>query len=101
MVSSTRTRDAGVRRVSRLTRLALAGAVGVSAAISFVVAKATTGGVTSRGSTTTSTADPAGSSAPVVIGPATGDGAGIGLQPPVTAPVQQSGGGGVATSGGS
>jgi hypothetical protein len=98
---SPRTRDAGVRRVSRLTRWALAGAVGVSAAVSFVVAKATTSGATSRGSSSAPTPVPGGSSAPVVIGPATGDGAGTGLQPPVTAPVQQSGGGGVATSGGS
>jgi hypothetical protein len=98
---SPQTRDAGARRVSRLTRWALAGAVGMSAAVSFVVAKAQTGSATSRGSSGTSSVGATVSPAPVVIGPGTG---GDGLQPPLSPPVQQNnggGGGGVATSGGS
>jgi hypothetical protein len=96
---SPQTRDAGARRVSRLTRWALAGAVGMSAAVSFVVAKAQTGSATSRGSSGTSSAGATVSPAGVIIGPGTGNG----LQPPVTPPLGQSGGGGgggVATSGG-
>jgi hypothetical protein len=99
---SAQTRDAGVRRVSRLTRWALAGAVGLTAAVSFVVAKAQAGNATSR--TSSGTARSATTVSPaVIIGPGTGDG----LQPPVTPPLGQSGGGGggggggVATSGGS
>ncbi len=102
MAPSPKTRDAGVRRVSRLTRWTLAGAVGLSAAVSFVVAKAQTGSATNRTSSGTSRAGARESPASVVIGPGTGDG----LQPPITPPLGQSGGGGgggggVATSGGS
>jgi hypothetical protein len=97
---SPQTRDAGIRRVTRLTSWAVAGAVALSAAVTFVVAKAQIGSAASTGSTRTSTSDTA---APLVIGPGTGGG---GLQPPVSAPVGQSGGGGgggggVANSGGS
>jgi hypothetical protein len=101
---SAQTRDAGVRRVSRLTRWALAGAVGLTAAVSFVVAKAQAGSATNRTSGDTPRSATTVSPAAVIIGPGTGDG----LQPPVTPPLGQSGGGGgggggggVATSGGS
>ena len=43
MAPSPQTRDAGVRRVTRLTSWAMAGAVALSAAVTFVVAKAQTG----------------------------------------------------------
>ena len=97
MAPSPQTRDAGVRRVTRLTSWAVAGAVALSAAVTVVVANAQTGGAAS-GSNTTSTTD---TPAPVVIGPGTGgDG---GLQPPISVPQQGStgGGAGVANSGGS
>jgi hypothetical protein len=95
---SPQTRDAGVHRITRLTSWVLAGAMGLSAAVSFVVAKAQTGNAASRGSNTGATAT--GSAAPVIIGPGTGGG---GLQPPISAPTGQGGGGGggVANSGGS
>ena len=98
MAPSPQTRDAGVRRVTRLTRWAMAGAVALSAAVTFVVAKAQTGSAAS-GSKDTSTAD---TTAPVVIGPGTGTDGG-GLQPPISVPQQGggNGGGGVANSGGS
>lgn len=97
MAPSPQTRDAGVRRVTRLTSWAVAGAVALSAAVSFVVAKAQTGSA-ANGSNATSTSD---STAPVVIGPGTGTSAG--LQPPISVPQQggTGGGGGVANSGGS
>jgi hypothetical protein len=94
---SPQTRDAGVRRITRLTSWVLAGAMGLSAAVSFVVAKAQTGNAASSGHTNTSTAA-TGSVAPVIIGPGTGGG---GLQPPISAPTGHGGGGGVANSGGS
>ena len=102
MAASPQTRDVGIRRVTRLTSWAVAGAVALSAAVSFVVAKAQTGNAASTDSTGTSTSDTA---APVVIGPGTGGG--DGLQPPISAPTGQGGGGGggggggVANSGGS
>ncbi|MEO8293734.1 MAG: hypothetical protein ABI635_11440 [Actinomycetota bacterium] len=102
MASSPHTRDAGVRRIGRLTRWALAGAVGLSTVVSFVVAKAQTGAATSRGSGDASRAGTIASQAPVVIGPSTDTG--DALQPPPTPPVRQGGGGGngrAATSGGS
>ncbi len=96
MAPSPQTRDAGVRRVTRLTSWAVAGAVALSAAVTFVVAKAQTGSAAS-GSNATSTTDTA---APVVIEPGTGTGDN-GLQPPISVPQQGGGGGGVANSGGS
>jgi hypothetical protein len=96
---SPEARDVGVRRISRLTSWAVAVGVGLTAAVSFVVARAQTGAETTSDSGVTATARSAGSTSPVIIGRGTGDG----LQPPVTPPVQQNGGGGggVATSGGS
>jgi hypothetical protein len=99
MAPSPQTRDAGVRRVTRLTSWAVAGAVALSAAVSFVVAKAQPGSAASRGATNTSGTATTGSVAPVVIGPGTGGG--DGLQPPISAPTGQGGGGSVANSGGS
>ncbi|MEP6476696.1 MAG: hypothetical protein ABJC60_05430 [Actinomycetota bacterium] len=101
MAPSPHTRDAGVRRIGRLTRWALAGAVGLSTVVSFVVAKAQTGAVTSRGSGDTSRAGTIDSQASVVIGPSTDTG--DALQPAPAAPARQGGGGGAraATSGGS
>jgi hypothetical protein len=93
---SPQTRDAGVRRITRLTSWVLAGAVGLSAAVSFVVARSQTGNAASRGSNISTATT--GSAAPVVIGPGTGGG---GLQPPISPPTGQGGGGGVANSGGS
>jgi hypothetical protein len=99
VAQSPQTRDTGLRRVTRLTSWALAGAVALSASVSFLIAKAQTGSAASVGSSNTSGAT-TGAPAPVVIGPGTGgDGQ---LQPPISPPVRQSGsGGGVATSGGS
>jgi hypothetical protein len=98
MVPSPQTRDTGLRRVTRLTSWALAGAVALSASVSLLIAKAQTGSAASVGSSNTSGAAME-TPAPVVIGPGTG---GDGLQPPISPPVRQSGsGGGVATSGGS
>lgn len=96
MEPSPKTRDDGVRRITRFTSWTMAGAVALSAAVTFVVARAQTGSAAS-GSKTTSTSD---STAPVVIGPGT-DTAG-GLQPPIAVPQPGGGGGGgVANSGGS
>ncbi len=97
MAPSPQTRDAGVRRVTRLTSWAVAAAVALSAAVTFVVARAQTGSA-ADGSNATSTSDTA---APVVIEPGTGTGGG--LHPPISVPQQggTGGGGGVANSGGS
>lgn len=101
MAPSPHTRDAGVRRIGRLTRWALAGAVGLSTVVSIVVAKAQTGAATSGGSGDRSSAGGRVSPASVVIGPSTDTG--DALQPAPAAPVRRGGGGGAraATSGGS
>jgi hypothetical protein len=91
MAPTPHTRDAGIGRVARLTRWALAGAVGASALVSFVVARAQTGSASSVGSTRS------------VPSPAEGqvnDPGSTGLRPPLTPP-QSVGGAGSVNSGGS
>jgi hypothetical protein len=93
MAPTPRTRDAGIGRISRLTRWALVAAVGASALVSFVVAKAQVGSASSAGSTrpvSTPSQDP-GFGDPGTSG---------GLRPPASPP-RQAGGGGLVNSGGS
>jgi hypothetical protein len=86
-------RDAGLHRVSRLTRWLLAGALALTGAFSAIAARAFPG-------STTPTTGQAGSSGQTGSSPSDEDTAGGGLQAPATPPSASSGPGAV-TSGGS
>ncbi|MEP7060412.1 MAG: hypothetical protein ABI828_06740 [Actinomycetota bacterium] len=90
-------RDRGLRSVSKLTRLTVAAAVGMTAVFSAVAAVAYSGHSASTGKAT-SPATPA--RGPVVALPPRTAGSVVLPQPPISAPTG-AGGGGQATSGGS
>src|SRR5262245_23533833 len=94
-------RDTGLRRVSRLTRWVLAGALALTGVLSAIAAHAFPGSGTAAGRATPSTAQ-AGTSAQAGSSAAGADHGttGGGLQAPASAPSAASGSGAV-TSGGS
>ncbi|HXY71686.1 MAG TPA: hypothetical protein VEM41_04015 [Actinomycetota bacterium] len=101
------TRDSGLRRVSRITRSAFAGALVLAGALSALAARELPGrtsppaGNVTRSHRGTSLLPPSGSAtAPGFQAPSGQGTAPAPLQPPVSAPVAGSGGGPV-TSGGS
>ena len=90
-------RDAGLRRVSRLTRWLLAGALAATAAFSAIAARTVPGNSSSQASNSTSTtSDQSGTSS----SDQTGDDGSTTLQAPSSSP-SASGGSGSVTSGGS
>jgi hypothetical protein len=90
-------RDAGLRRVSRLTRWQLAGALALTAAFSAIAAHAFPGHSASQASSTT---QGGGGSTTTGQSGQTDDSSGSGLQPSSSLPSASSGSGSV-TSGGS
>jgi hypothetical protein len=92
-------RDAGLRRVSRLTRWLLAGALALTAAFSAIAAHAFPGHSTSQASSTTQSGSGGGGSGTSQSGQ-TDDSSGSGLQSSSSSPSASSGSGSV-TSGGS
>jgi hypothetical protein len=89
-------RDAGLHRVSRLTRWLLAGALALTAAFSAIAARALPGQAANHASTTAST-DQSSRTDTSSSDQSAGDSA---LQPPTSSP-SASGGSGSVTSGGS